>query len=241
MINKFCKTCKIWRPERSSHWSIWDWCVETFDHHCPFLNNCIGKRNYRYFFGFLCSITLNGLGIIAWLIIYISSNTSTDESVLKDSLVTEIIFIIIGAICAILLIGIIIFWIFHLCLIFQGKTTREKIKRKASKSNCKLLFCFIRDPPNFNGGNQWLTKLQYEMYLAYCREVREGRVLEHCDPRIQETFIKQRRIMEKINIETMNKQQYQTPLSFGMLTYLKHYYFIKIDRLLCKNFDLFIL
>lgn len=40
-----CKTCNLRKLPRSSHCAECDTCVEIFDHHCPYLNNCIAKRN----------------------------------------------------------------------------------------------------------------------------------------------------------------------------------------------------
>ena len=45
----FCNSCKMMRPARAHHCRICKVCILQYDHHCPWVNNCIGHNNYRSF------------------------------------------------------------------------------------------------------------------------------------------------------------------------------------------------
>jgi hypothetical protein len=49
----YCNMCRLVRPARSKHCYKCRHCVCKFDHHCPFIANCIGANNHRYFLIYL--------------------------------------------------------------------------------------------------------------------------------------------------------------------------------------------
>ncbi|KAG0005783.1 palmitoyltransferase akr1 [Entomortierella chlamydospora] len=52
-VRHFCVACVSQRPMRSKHCRFCNRCVAKFDHHCPWIYNCIGAKNHRAFIVFL--------------------------------------------------------------------------------------------------------------------------------------------------------------------------------------------
>eukprot|EP00929_Paragymnodinium_shiwhaense_P117884 TRINITY_DN8934_c1_g3_i1.p1 TRINITY_DN8934_c1_g3~~TRINITY_DN8934_c1_g3_i1.p1 ORF type:complete len:316 (+),score=46.95 TRINITY_DN8934_c1_g3_i1:176-1123(+) len=47
---RFCKWCICYKPDRTHHCSVCKSCILRMDHHCPWIANCIGFYNHKYFF-----------------------------------------------------------------------------------------------------------------------------------------------------------------------------------------------
>ncbi|CAG9320957.1 unnamed protein product [Blepharisma stoltei] len=53
---KICQMCKAHVHADSKHCRECERCVDHFDHHCKWLNNCIGRRNYKLFVKLIWSL-----------------------------------------------------------------------------------------------------------------------------------------------------------------------------------------
>merc|ERR1719233_201911 len=58
---KWCVTCRVWRPPQASHCRTCNRCMYRFDHHCGVVGNCIAFANHRFFASFLFIVNLSWL------------------------------------------------------------------------------------------------------------------------------------------------------------------------------------
>jgi hypothetical protein len=56
--NSLCPECEVIRTPRSRHCNICNRCVNRFDHHCPWINNCVGAGNHGWFYLYILSTLL---------------------------------------------------------------------------------------------------------------------------------------------------------------------------------------
>uniref|UniRef100_A0AC34R0W7 Palmitoyltransferase n=1 Tax=Panagrolaimus sp. JU765 TaxID=591449 RepID=A0AC34R0W7_9BILA len=63
-LEPICRRCHTHKPRNASHCSICDTCIVDMDHHCIWLNNCVGAGNVRHFFLFIAFIAV---GAMIWL------------------------------------------------------------------------------------------------------------------------------------------------------------------------------
>ncbi|CAI9109147.1 OLC1v1008911C3 [Oldenlandia corymbosa var. corymbosa] len=167
---KYCETCMIYRPPRCSHCSVCDNCVERFDHHCPWVGQCIGKRNYRCFFLFVSSSALLCVFVFSMSALYMKFLINDYGTVWEAVKVSPASMVLMGY-CFVL------FWFvggltgFHTYLITTNQTTYENFRYRAQNSinvydrgcgnNFAEVFCRRRESSkiNFHGlENEELSK-----------------------------------------------------------------------------------
>lgn len=118
---RFCVFCKMLRPERCHHCIKCKRCVLRMDHHCNFLNICVGLKNYRPWmiflfysnslFFFIFITMLEGVKIIL--------KTETLSGITLTALLIILILSCIGW------ISVMELYVTHLYFISNGVTTKE--------------------------------------------------------------------------------------------------------------------
>jgi len=125
---RHCKWCGKYKPDRCHHCRVCRTCILKMDHHCPWIYNCVGFKNYKYFFLLLLYCVID-LHLMAWTMF---------ESVIRswdiDTPFATMFFVLFGQTLSIFL-GILLttFFGFHIWLMLRAMTTIEFCEKKMPK------------------------------------------------------------------------------------------------------------
>ena len=123
LLEYYCPKCLIKMDFRTKHCVICDKCVDDFDHHCFWVGNCIGKKNFSLFFDFLVYVIFNTLFNFLITTYYVLTEMSTPygekandafpgfyfgvNSVIYNRTVRIVVSIFISAVCVLFFIPLI--------------------------------------------------------------------------------------------------------------------------------------
>ena len=133
-----CADCRVLRPPRSRHCQCCDRCVEKFDHHCPWINNCVGAKNLGIFFMFIVSTWISLAFCCAVSVIVIKSG-HREKELENVSTVVDKVLAGITAFCSVVFLAPVsyLIWV-HFNNFRKNKTTNERFGQKKMMSQSRI-------------------------------------------------------------------------------------------------------
>ncbi|RXN20515.1 putative palmitoyltransferase ZDHHC20 isoform X2 [Labeo rohita] len=127
---RYCDRCQLIKPDRCHHCSTCDRCVLKMDHHCPWVNNCVGFSNYKFFVLFLAYSMLYCVYIAATVLQYFIKFWTNH---LPDTHAKfHVLFLFFVA--AMFFISILSLFSYHLWLLGKNRTTIEAFRAPVFRS-----------------------------------------------------------------------------------------------------------
>ncbi|KAJ8770410.1 hypothetical protein K2173_015024 [Erythroxylum novogranatense] len=176
---KYCDTCLLYRPPRASHCSICNNCVQRFDHHCPWVGQCVGIRNYRFFFMFISTATILCLYVFAFSWVIILDKREQFWNAVSHDILSDIL--IIYCFVTVWFVGGLT--IFHSYLICTNQTTYENFRYRYDKKenpynrgmprNLFEIF-FSKIPPSMNKFRTFVDDEEHLMVDSVTPNLRDG-------------------------------------------------------------------
>ncbi|KAI1320472.1 hypothetical protein EDD11_000857 [Mortierella claussenii] len=151
----WCSKCQHVKPERAHHCRVCKRCVLKMDHHCPWVLNCVGQDNYKFFVLFIAYTAIHCIYILISMIpLYLRYPDDTWAHQ------TQVIGMVASGVFGVILI---VFTMTHVRLILLNRTTIEDHNTPHEEG---VLPClrkgWTQSEGEMNQGNERLYDLGYK-------------------------------------------------------------------------------
>eukprot|EP00826_Nyctotherus_ovalis_P037378 TRINITY_DN3403_c0_g1_i1.p1 TRINITY_DN3403_c0_g1~~TRINITY_DN3403_c0_g1_i1.p1 ORF type:complete len:305 (-),score=-17.71 TRINITY_DN3403_c0_g1_i1:127-1041(-) len=100
---KYCENCRVVIPQRTGHCVMCNRCTLNFDHHCPWVANCIGFSNHKFFILFCAYGGLTTL-VLSMILLPRCLRTMTEKGL------SSVVFFAITLVCCFINIPRVFLW-----------------------------------------------------------------------------------------------------------------------------------
>mmetsp|Transcript_31694 Transcript_31694/g.51144 ORF Transcript_31694/g.51144 Transcript_31694/m.51144 type:complete len:299 (-) Transcript_31694:175-1071(-) len=123
---RFCHHCNKYKPARAHHCRVCGRCTLRMDHHCPWLNNCVGENNHKFFLLFVGYLLVACAYVLITLWDSFVEALHSDRGVEDFSPAMNLVYTCI--LCTCIGVALMLFMAFHTMLVLTARTTIEFFK-----------------------------------------------------------------------------------------------------------------
>jgi len=130
---RHCKWCGKYKPDRCHHCRVCRMCILKMDHHCPWLYNCVGFANHKFFFLLLFYSAID-THFITWTMLE-SVTVALDPA---TPFLRMFLLLFGETLAGLIALASTMFFVFHVWLMFRAMTTIEfceKSVKRVQKTN----------------------------------------------------------------------------------------------------------
>lgn len=124
-----CPMCTLYKPDRCHHCRVCETCVLRMDHHCPWIANCVGFHNYKFFL-LLLFYAICCTGFIIGAMFPRLLNAFGPMLDWYTFLTTDLPVCLVWALCVAIFSALSAFFFFHMMLVMDAMTTIELKEKK---------------------------------------------------------------------------------------------------------------
>ncbi|KAF8064338.1 DHHC palmitoyltransferase-domain-containing protein [Lyophyllum atratum] len=125
--HRYCAIDEIVKPYRTHHCRSCGTCILKYDHHCPWIGQCVGARNHKFFLNFVQAASVYAVYVCVVFIIFLARAVNSPNGTLDPQ------WIVIIALSGIFGLFTTLLQVTHIRLICLGQTTVESMMARSMR------------------------------------------------------------------------------------------------------------